>query len=184
MKRIVGILLVFIAFLSISTLLYAYDSKDAIKSFASIVDYYNSNDKSVFDYIDVSNKELYRDFWNNMGKGNIRYKEKISVLDISDEEYKLAVMIDGEGRVYNSEWGVKNKYMYFTFKYNEEKEKFILTETDFFDAAGINILKKAYADLFIKALSISFPIFIFVLLIVTVISKIIAYNERKKQLNN
>lgn len=166
-----------------SSLLYAYEKNDTIDVLSKIIKYYNDGDKEIYNYMDVSNKQMYKDFKGNIGRGNITYNEKVGILDVNTNEYKLAVLIDADGKVFNSTWSVKNKYMYFTFKYDESKRSFILTDTDFFDASGINILKSAYIDILIKALSKSIPLFIIILSIVSIISRLIDIKRARKQLN-
>lgn len=166
-----------------SSLLYAYEKNDIIFTLSRIIKYYNDGDKELYNYIDKYNEQMYKDFKGNIGRGTITYNEKVGIIDAGSNQYKLAVLIDANGKIFNSTWSVKNKYMYFTFKYDESKKSFILADTDFFDASGINILKSAYVDILIKALSRSIPMFIIILSIVSIISRIIDIKRAQKQLN-
>ena len=131
MKRILRILIGFMLLVCFSSLLYAYEKNDIIFTLSRIIKYYNDGDKELYNYIDKSNEQMYKDFKGNIGRGTITYNEKVGIIDAGSNQYKLAVLIDANGKIFNSTWSVKNKYMYFTFKYDESKKSFILTDTDF-----------------------------------------------------
>lgn len=183
MKRILRMLIVFVLLVCFSSLLCAYEKSDLIVSLSKVIEYYNDGDKELYNYIDTSNEQMYKDFKSNIGRGKITYNDNVGIIDAGKNQYKLAVLIDANGKIFNSTWSVKNKYMYFTFKYDESRSNYILIDTDFFDASGINILKSAYVDILIKALSRSIPIFIIILSIVSIISKIIDANRSKHNMN-
>lgn len=186
MKRIIMVLIFVVCFSSL-IVLHAYDKESLIVTFENIIKYYNESNNEIYNYIDTSNKELYTDIRNNIGKGNITYNSNLSVLESDDVLYKIAALVDASGKVYNSDWSVKTKYIYFTFKYDEENDKYILLETDFFDASGINMLRDTYSKLFTKALIIAFAVFVVIILIVFVITKSINKQDVKKykeSLNN
>lgn len=180
MKRILKVLLVLLIVFSFNSFLCAYSKENTIKTFSDIIRYYNNGDNKIFDNIDKTNHKLYKNIKDNMGKGNIEYNESISIIDVEEGTYKLAVMINASGRVHNSEWSVKNKYIYFTFKYNENNNDFVLIETDFFVSCGINVITKAYNDLFVKTLIIAFTIFLIIVFVTYIISKLAVKNDIKK----
>lgn len=182
MKRLIRVILIFIVFFSFKSFLYAYEKEIIIDTFKTIIDDYNGNNKEIFNYIDLENSSLYKSFKNNIGKGHFTYSNKISVME-ENNNFKIAALMDGSGKIYNSQWNIKNRYIYFTFKYDIEKEQYILIETDLFDATGINRLRSAYGDILSKALIISFIIFAMVLLIIYIVSKFVAKSKEKNAIN-
>lgn len=171
MKRIKKVIFLLIIFLSFNVFLCATVEEDIKFLFSQFINCYNNNNREIYKYIDSNSSELYSNIRNNIGKGTLTYDENISFIEISDTEYKIAALMKGTGKVYNSEWNFQNKYIYFTYKYNNDKKKYLLSETDFFNASGISILRKEYSKILIKSLKISGTIFIILLGIVFIISK-------------
>ena len=56
-------------------------------------------------------------------------------------------------------------FITYTFVRDDNKDTYILVDTDFFDKSGIDVIRSSYSDLFINALTISFLIFMIMLLV-------------------
>lgn len=143
--------------------------------FSDIIELYNNGNKTIYNYVDLSNSTLYKKIKGNIGKGNISYSGQVNVKTLDNNEYLVGVQMTGNGKVYNSGWAFSDMFMTFRFKYDENRNTYILTDTDFFDKSGIDLLRKAYSELLINVLVISFFIFIVILLI--------SYRVYKKAMN-
>ena len=160
-KLLTSILLLMFFFVPVD---YRND-EDLSTVFSNIINYYNTADRNIYDYIDSSNSRLYQKIKGNIGRCNINYDKQINIKTLGNNEYLVGVQMTGSGKVYNSKWAFLDMFMTFRFKYIEEDNIYIMIDTDFFDKSGIDLLRKAYSDLLVNVLVISFFIFVVILFI-------------------
>ena len=132
--------------------------------FYDIVNYYNSGNSEIYKYIDMNNETMYKKFRSNIGKGNVEVVGNINYKNVGDK-YIIGTLMSGSGKIYNSRWSFNEMFITYTFVRDDNKDTYILVDTDFFDKSGIDVIRSSYSDLFINALTISFLIFMIMLLV-------------------
>lgn len=175
MNKVFKVLIIIVSFIFITNVNAGY-KEDLTASFNEFVLYYNTGDSLICDLIH-DNQNLCKKLKKNSGNGVIKY-EQIDIKDLGNNEYRLVALAEGNGIIYNSHWSLNKQYV--TFEYNYVDNKYLLSDTNFFELSSIDMLTLSYNKIFVKIALIFLRTFIPVILVILIISIILKKKKRIK----